>query len=188
MIKAFIMLTIFFIAATNLLAQKKLSFSSQNYVGLVAGEVNSELQLQTINGIKKGPWFAGIGAGIDWYYLRSIPLFVSVNRNIFSKGKRFMFVSGDAGKNFSWRNNVPDDFPPYDRQQTNGLYWAAGAGYKFGIGKSDNSILMQFGYSYKKMGEETKNVSPCFFPPCPESVTAYDYQLKRLSFKIGWGF
>jgi hypothetical protein len=186
--KAFIMLTVFFIAATNLSAQKKVSFSSQNYVGLVAGEVNSELQLQTINGIKKGPWFAGIGAGIDWYYLRSIPLFVSVNRNIFSKGRRFMFVSGDAGKNFSWRNNVPDDFPPYDRQQTDGLYWAAGVGYKFGVGKSDNSILMQFGYSYKKMGEESTQIICPFIGPCYPTTDKYDYQLKRLSFKIGWGF
>jgi hypothetical protein len=172
----------------DLSAQNKISFSSQNYVGLVAGEVNTELQLQTINGIKKGPWFAGIGTGIDWYYLRSIPLFASVNRSFLQKGKRSFLLSGDAGVNFSWRGQVYYDFPPYDRQQKGGLYWAAGAGYKFAVGKADNSILMQFGYSYKKLGEKVTDVLPCLIPPCPESVTTYDYKLKRISFKVGWGF
>jgi hypothetical protein len=176
-----------FLLFQDLSAQKKISFSSQNYAGLVTGEVNTELQLQTINGIKKGPWFAGIGTGIDWYYLRSIPLFASVNRSFLQKGKRSFLFSGDAGYNFPWRDQTYYD-QPYGSKQKSGLYWAAGAGYKFGVGKSDNAILMQFGYSFKKLGDEVKSAVPCLIPPCPETVTTYDYRLKRISFKIGWGF
>jgi hypothetical protein len=169
-------------------AQQKITFSSQNFAGIVTGETGSKLQLQTINGIRKGPWFSGVGTGIDWYYRRSIPVFLSVSRDLFTKNKRSFMLAADAGMNFSWPGQIYYDYPPYGQKQKNGLYWAAGAGYKFGVGKSGNGVLMQLGYSYKQMGEETSYVAPCLIPPCPETVTTYDYRLKRLSFKIGWGF
>ncbi len=172
----------------NTQAQKKIAFSSQNFAGVLIGETGSTLQLQTINGVKKDSWFTGVGVGIDWYYRRSVPVFLSVNREFFPKNKRSFLLSADAGINFSWPGQVYYDYPPYGVKQKNGLYWASGAGYKFGVGKSDNAILLQLGYSYKQMGEESRYVSPCLIPPCPETVTTYDYRLKRLSFKIGWGF
>ena len=75
-------------------AQKKAIFSSQNYVGLLEGEQKSKLQLQTMNGIKYRTWFIGLGTGIDWYYLRSIPIFLSLNRDFLQKKNRnfFMYV------------------------------------------------------------------------------------------------
>jgi hypothetical protein len=177
-----------FLITVVLQAQQKITFSSQNFAGIVTGETSSKLQLQTINGIRKGPWFTGVGAGIDWYYRRSIPVFLSVSRDIFPKNKRSLMLAADAGINFSWPGQIYYDYPPNGQKQKNGLYWAAGAGYKFGVGKSGNGVLMQLGYSYKQMGEETSYVTPCLIPPCPETVTTYDYRLKRLSFKIGWGF
>jgi hypothetical protein len=176
--------------ATNFMshAQKKLAFSSQTYVGIVTGEANTEVQLQTINGLKWNKWFGGIGTGIDWYYLRSIPLFASVTRSLWQKEKRSFILSGDVGINFPWQGNIYYDFPPYDRKQSSGLYWGSGLGYKLGVGKADNAILMQFGYSYKKLGEKITSAVPCLIAPCPEITEKYDYRLKRLSFKLGWGF
>jgi hypothetical protein len=170
-------------------AQKKASFSSQTYVGIINGEANTELQLQTINGLKWNKWFGGIGTGIDWYFKRSIPLFASVNRSLWQKGKRSFMLSGDAGINFPWEQQRYYYWDLYgNSKQTPGLYWATGLGYKFGVGKADNAILMQFGYNYKKLGEKVTSVYPCLVAPCPEVTEKYDYRLKRLSFKLGWGF
>ena len=38
--------------------------------------------LQTVNGIGYGNWFAGIGAGIDFYRYRSVPLFLDLRRSL----------------------------------------------------------------------------------------------------------
>jgi hypothetical protein len=186
--KLFILCSYFFLVNIIAQAQQKVVFSSQNFAGIVTGETGSKLQLQTINGIRKGSWFTGLGTGIDWYYRRSIPVFLSVSKDLFPKNKRSFMFAADAGMNFSWPGQIYYDYTPYGQKQKNGLYWAAGAGYKFGVGKSGNGVLMQLGYSYKQMGEEIKSLDPCLIPPCPETVTTYDYRLKRLSFKIGWGF
>jgi hypothetical protein len=189
--RIFILTALFFGVCICLNAQQKPGFSTQNYIGLVAGEAETELQVQTINGVKWKNWFGGIGTGIDWYYLRSIPVFASVNRNFLQKGKRSLLLSADAGVNFPWvQKNMYYDFPPYDRKQYSGLYWAGGVGYKFGVGKADNAILMQLGYSFKRLGEKT--TTPTYCPgspsPCPEYIERYDYRLKRISFRLGWGF
>jgi hypothetical protein len=188
--KCLLCICLFLTMTFELFAQKALTFSSQNYAGIIVGEANVKPQLQTINGISNGKWFAGIGTGIDWYYKRSIPLFASVNRNLFTKGKRQFFVAADAGINFPWRgaNDMYTEYYFNDNQLKSGLYWNGGAGFKLGVGKADNALLFQIGYSFKQSGERTTTVSPCLVPPCPASVNAYDYRLKRVSVKLGWGF
>src|SRR4030095_13010164 len=86
-------------------AQKKVNFSSQNYVGLLEGEHGSSLQLQTINGVKFNSWFVGLGAGIDWYFRRSIPVFASVNMDFLKREKRNFFLSANTGINFPWQTD-----------------------------------------------------------------------------------
>src|SRR6185295_18507230 len=86
-------------------AQKKASFSSRNYVGLLEGEHGSSLQLQTINGVQFSGWFVGLGAGIDWYYRRSIPVFTSVDKDFLKKGKRSFYLSGNVGINLPWQTD-----------------------------------------------------------------------------------
>lgn len=184
-----IMLFVCLLVALFTAAQKnRISFSSQTYAGLLTGESGSDPQLQTINGLSWKNWFVGAGTGIDWYYLRSVPVFLSVNRSFLQKQRRSIFLSADAGFNFPWYEKVYYDFPPDDRGRNGGLYWASGVGYKFGVGKSDNAILLQVGYSFKKMNETYTSVYPCFNPPCPEYTEQYNYRLRRLSFRIGWGF
>lgn len=166
----------------------RLSYSSQSYAGLVTGESGSAAQVQIINGVQWKNWFAGAGAGIDWYYFRSVPVFLSINRHWLQKNRRSLFVSADAGYNAAWAEKVYYDFPPYDREYKGGLYWATGVGYKLGVGKSDNAVLFHLGYSYKKLGEEQSYVAPCLNPPCPTYTERYDYKLRRFSLRLGWGF
>ncbi len=168
--------------------QKKLSFSSQIYGGIVVGESDNSPQVQMINGVKWKKWFGGIGAGIDWYYIRSVPVFLSVNKSFFQKDKRSLFLSADAGYNFEWERKYYRDFPPYDTEKKGGAYWGTGVGYRFGVGKSDNAVLFQLGYSYKKLTETQTYVNPCLIGPCPEYTERLDYKLRRFSIKLGWGF
>ena len=186
-------IALFFISLSTM-AQNKIVFSSQNYVGLLEGQQGSKFQLQTINGTKYQSWFAGLGTGIDWYYRRSIPIFLSVNKDLFRKGNRNFFVSTDAGINFPWQDNK--NYNPWGyvvEKSSPGLYWGAGLGYKVGIGNTHDAVLIQLGYSYKHIQEKAKNVY--YYPvvmivgPQQEVVTnRFDYYLNRLSLKLGWNF
>src|SRR5580765_4888640 len=154
--KLFLLIVVTIINAAAL-AQHNARFSSQNYVGLLEGEQGSRFQLQTINGVKYKTWFAGVGAGIDWYYCRSIPVFMSLNKDFLIKGNRNFFIATDVGANFPWlvdKNSyvwsctIEESIP--------GFYWGAGLGCKIGIGRLNDGILLQLGYSYKHVGEKVK--------------------------------
>jgi len=168
-------------------AQKKASFSSQNYVGLLEGEHGSSLQLQTINGVKFNRWFVGLGAGIDWYYRRSIPVFASVNMDFLKKQKRSFYLSANAGINYPWQtDNYHNEWGYNETKSYSGLYWSAGLGYKIGIGKGDDALLMQLGYDYKRVSE--KVVYPYMVYTDNDPNDRFDYHLRRLSLKMGWSF
>ncbi len=173
----------------QLLAQNKVSFSSKNYFGIVAGSSGTNPQLQTINGFKINKWFAGIGTGIDWYYQRSIPLFFSFDRNILMKQRRNFILSADVGANFPWQNNQYQTIWGFEESKTvPGFYWATGFGYRIGIGKQKDALLLNFGYTNKFFKEKTTNVYPCLVAPCPEHTESFNYNLRAISIKVGYGF
>lgn len=173
-------------------AQKNISFSSQNYIGLLEGEHGSKLQLQTINGARYKSWFAGLGVGLDWYYQRSVPLFISLNKDFFKKGKRSFFASADGGMNFPWgEDNNLVQFGYETDKLLNGLYWGLGLGYKIGLGAQSDGILLQVCYNYKYSGKDTKvnyyNIDP-LSEPYQNGINRYEYHLQRLSLKLGFQF
>ena len=180
----------FFIMAFALLsmcapAQKKVNFSSQNYVGLLEGEHGSSLQLQTINGVKFNRWFVGLGAGIDWYFRRSVPIFTSVTADFLKKEKRSFYFAANVGINLPWQtNDYPNEWGYVETKSSAGLYWSAGVGYKVGIGKGNDALLMQLAYDYKHVSEKAGH--PYIAEQDPND--RLDYYLRRLSAKIGWNF
>ena len=66
------------LVVTTSRAQHSWKFRSDNYAGIATGEMGSYGLFQTINGLYKGPWFLGLGTGLDYYRFRSVPLFLSV--------------------------------------------------------------------------------------------------------------
>lgn len=94
------------IFAAGLQAQTKPRFSTQNTVGILIGGSDNAPQLQTVNGVAFNNWFTGIGAGIDWYYQRSIPVFVSANRYFTTGPRRQVFLTTGAGINYPWGNRI----------------------------------------------------------------------------------
>jgi hypothetical protein len=181
------MLIVVFLLNTALaFAQEKPRFSSLNYVGILEGETGTALQLQSVNGIKYKTWFTGIGAGIDYYYQRSVPLFISLAKFLPS-GKRPFYFYADAGINFPWTKNGIYYFQ-YRGEMSSSFYWAGGLGYQFKFKKINEGLLVNIGYSYKHLMQEYEYSGACFNPPCPVYKERYDYRLKRLSFKAGWIF
>lgn len=167
--------------------QTKPIFRSQSFVGLLESETGAGVAVQSINGLGYKNWFGGLGTGIDWSGgARSIPVFVSMNKFLASK-KYPLYFSGDIGLNFPWLQSDrmyfrdPGTFYP-------GLYWAGGLGWRFGMKKNDNAVLVNFGYNYKQYRNSYETPIQCLVPPCPVDKTTYDYRLKRLSLRVGWMF
>jgi hypothetical protein len=171
-------------------AQGKFSFSSRNYVGLLEGQRGSKFQMQTVNGLSFNTWFVGLGVGLDWYYQRSIPVFVSVSKDFLKKARRNFFLSGNGGMNFPWQKESSMPMWGYETiKLVNGIYWSAGLGYKIGIGQ--DAILMQIGYSYKHGGEVKTISHVIIYPiiqPLLEPTDRYDYRLQTVSIKLGYQF
>jgi len=188
----FITAFVFITMATT--AQRKISFLSQNYLGLLEGERGSKFQIQTINGLKYKTWFIGLGTGIDWYFRRSIPTFVSIGKDFLKKGNRNFYVSTSAGINFPWEgDNNYNEWGYSVEKSRSGIYYDAGFGYKIGIGKKNDALLIQLGYSYKHISEEARGYIYYMYPLVPDSqesnsTNRFDYHLRRLSLKIGWNF
>jgi hypothetical protein len=171
---------------SQLLAQPKLKFSSQIYLGVLEGEANTSFQLQTINGFSYKTLFGGAGTGLDYYTIRSIPLFASINK-YFPKARGAYFLSTDIGYNFPWAFRYFSGFETGNYK--GGIYWTGGLGYKAHLGKEKNGLLLHIGYSYKHIRSETESTLPCMSPtPCPSYKERYDYRLRRISIKAGWMF
>ena len=163
-------------------------FHSINNLGLLEGETGSAFQIQSVNGVQYKSWFAGIGLGLDFYRLRTIPLFADIRKE-FGKSSNKLFVYSDFGINFSWVTDQQKTGYVEDDKFSNGFYTDLGLGYKIAVGKN-NDLLLSLGYTFKKI-IETYN-SPYYFntqyPEPPVQSEKIDYSLNRLSIKIGWEF
>lgn len=168
-------------------AQKKFQFESQFHAGMMEGERGTSLQLLTINGFQKGRWFTGLGTGFDWYHLRSVPLFLSVNHR-FYKGERGLFAAVDGGVSFPWGRKrdliqnglIADKFKPAP-------YWTTSLGYRVLLKNKKDAFLLSAGYSFKQINEEQVKPTICGFTSCSISEF-YTYKFKRLSFRLAWVF
>ncbi len=125
--------------STNLSAQQKTppsqwQFHSINSVGLLEGETGSAFQLQTINGAQYKSWFTGVGLGLDFYRIRSIPLFADIRKE-FGKENNKLFVYADFGINFSWATDQQKTSYVQGDKFSNGFYNDLGLGYKVSAGE-----------------------------------------------------
>jgi hypothetical protein len=170
-------------------AQQKLKFHSQNYISALGGEFDAAIQFSTINGLQHGLYFGGVGTGIDYYYLRSVPLYLSFSRYLNDK-RNTPYLTLDGGTNFLWDKSTASGYNFYrdDGDFTPSLYYAAHAGYKMGVTKKSGSVLMSLGFSAKKLKERINTGGPCWFPPCPTSEQTINYNFNRFIFRLGWLF
>jgi hypothetical protein len=164
----------------------EIKFQSNLQSGLLVGQKDSKsaLSVNVVNGIKSSTWFGGIGVGIDYYGLkRSIPLFLNIQKDISAKSNTWFWFA-DAGYNFPWlMNNEKMKFVE-KYKAVGGLFYEAGAGYKFTI-FNKTRIGLSAGYSYKQLKE--KYTYPCVwceFNIPPDQTNNYEY--RRIAIKFNW--
>ena len=181
--------SLFFIAkaqSQESISTSKAYFHSINQVGLLEGERGSAFQIQTINGVQYKSWYAGIGLGIDYYQIRGIPLFLDIRKEFV---KRKVFVYADGGVHYPWptdnQNMMPISLTTGNFE--NGLYADVGMGYQF-VFTRHNSLVLSLGYSYKKVTQKTSTTICPFNGPCYVNKQEINYDLNRLSIKIGFAF
>ncbi len=178
----------------NLEAQtkNKIRFTNISQAGFVAGCSTNALQLQTITGISYKTFSLGAGAGIDYYYFKTIPLFIDVRKNILEK-KETPFVYFDLGTNLPWdRSKTESQWQK--STYGNGIFYDFGLGYKWTC-KGSFALNFSFGYSQKQV-KETQETS--FWPWIDFPVIRaggenkntyhFDYAFRRFSFKAGLSF
>jgi hypothetical protein len=161
-------------------------FSSIAQLGILEGESGTTFQLQTINGIRFRTWSVGLGAGLDYYHYRTIPLFVDLRKDILNRS-RTPFVYADLGMHFAWVQD--ENKMGWARTEfSNGLYYGFGVGYRLGLKKKD-AFLFSLGYAFKAMEEKRYGTIYCINPPCDERLDeTLDYGFRRLSLQLGFNF
>lgn len=183
---------IFFVAAIlvqfSVAAQtkSKLKFTSVEQVGWIDGQSINSYLVQTINGVSYKDFSAGLGIGIDNYYMKTVPVFLDVRKS-FGKKKLQPFAYMDGGLNFPWAKRDA----LYDGVYDTGIYFDAGAGYSLRI-KKLATVLLSVGYTAKTMTEDAQQFSPLYILPTPYTGESnkefYAYRLNRLTVKLGVRF
>lgn len=154
--------------------------------GLIEGESGNAFQLHTVNGFQYKTWFAGVGAGLDYYHVRSIPVFLNV-RKAFQNSEKTPFVYLSGGYHFPWLKE--EDKLWHITETSGGLYYDAGLGYQLPVGKK-SSLFFSAGFSQKRYQEKvTDDVWIAIWPwPGPQQTRLVDYNLRRLSIQTGIRF
>jgi hypothetical protein len=175
-----------FAAAVSSAQKKKPQFHSINSAGIIGGESPAAAAYETVNGFAFSSWFAGLGAGIDNYHFKSVPLFLD-GRKFFGTGNR-VFVLGNVGGNLPVQKRPAKEFEYHDDYYFQaGFYAAAGIGYRFPFIKK-TSLVFNISNSYKSMKAKSIVYTQCLVPPCLTNFKDYHYNFYRIMVKAGLMF
>lgn len=178
----FLFFTCFYASAQN----SGYKFQTIVQGGLLEGERGGAFQMQAINGFQFKTWFAGVGVGLDYYHVRSIPVFLNV-RKAFKNSEKTPFLYVNGGYHFPWLKE--EDKMWGITETSGGLYFDAGIGYQLPVMKK-SSLFFSAGFSQKAYSQKgTDGVWIAIWPwPGPPQTRLYEYNLRRLSIQTGIRF
>lgn len=183
----FSLLLLFVAVAAGAQAKKdcNIGFASNNSVGFVTGESNAELLVQTVNGIEWKGWFLGAGVGLDYYNVRSVPVFGELRKKLLNKSKS-PYVYASAGHHYLWL----EEESMWEKDHKGGFYYDMGVGYEIGLSKSrrpfPSSLFFSAGYSGKKYSKKQDAYPWMSVWPRPfDSFKTFEYKDSRISVKMG---
>jgi hypothetical protein len=183
----FLLLVLALSFTTSFAQQKRFSFQGAAQVGLLEGEMGSAFQFGAMGGIKKNTWIASVGTGLDYYRVRSIPLYLNLQKNLFNKDNT-PFVYLGAGYHFLWLPEVFSEWSwPSALKTKGGVYYHGGIGYQVPAFKK-TSLFFATAFSGKEYHEEYLQTNPCLIGPCPQTAVKTSYHLRRLSVTTGLRF
>jgi hypothetical protein len=193
-----ITIIVFSIAVTVASAQKnntaKWRYSSLVQGGMVTGSSSVSYMAQTVQGVQKNNWFAGVGAGYDDYGIPGIPV-VLHGQKAFTQMRARPFVYAQTGIQFPIKKGQWDDKSWNGKSLyslNNGFIGELGGGYIIGLGKSQKTALVfSTGYSYKFNTATYKTFYWIDFPPYDRDLyntEKQSYHYRRIAVKVGFRF
>ncbi|MEO7767719.1 MAG: hypothetical protein ABIS01_09845 [Ferruginibacter sp.] len=160
-------------------------FQSFNTLQVLNGSTTTSLAVNTVNGFQFGKIFTGIGTGFDYYYHRSVPLFIEARLDLLKrKGKLQLFSNGGLSFPFSSQNkNLEYNAGTY---KTSGMY---GAGLDYLAMVKKEAIILGVGFSNKTVLQTRDSYVWNPITNVSEITPIKDeYSLNRISIRIGWMF
>jgi hypothetical protein len=188
----FFTLVVLFAALQGSSQDRQLRYSSVNTFGVLNGGMGGEWQVQTVQGIRYKTLYAGIGAGIDNYFRKTIPVFLDLRKNIFEREKTPFFYL-DLGSSFPFKKHESGSSwtGSYTSTFKKGYYYDAGIGYSIPI-RGRFAAVISLGYSQKYMEEEqaftTYPYDSRIYAPWMHTSDHYTYTLRRFSLRTGISF
>ena len=86
--KNLFLISVFLLVQLICVAQKtKPKFASINQFGIAWGASDDALQLQTVNGAVYKTFFTGLGIGLDYYWERTVPVFIDLRKDVLIKNE-----------------------------------------------------------------------------------------------------
>ena len=184
--RVFLFLTIILFATTGFAQRKKIHFQSINTISFIGGDSPAKTGFGSTNGIVFSSWFAGIGAQVDNYHFKTVPVFFD-GRKYFGSESR-LFIYADIGTNLPVQKKPGKEFYDYSRfYYSGGIFCAAGIGCLFPVTKKA-SFLFGIGNSYKSMSAKTIGNEYCPSRNCSASYRNYEFKFYRLVVKAGLVF
>jgi len=154
--------------------------------GILFGQTNRDVQLQAIAGASYKAWAAGIGAGLDYYRFRGVPLFLDVRKQFQNPIPVFLYA--DIGWQLPWvKKSTTINWFQTETSYQKGLYYDFGAGWRFKTSRR-NALLLSAGYSAKKVREVIKPINITEGSNGGGGRTESDYHLRRIALKLGFQF
>jgi hypothetical protein len=148
--------------------------------GVLKGEEKYSAQGIIVGGMEYKGWGFGIGAGIDWYRIRTVPIVADIRRSI-TVAKQPFFVYANAG----WNIAIPRD-NEYLLKGKGGAYGEAGLGYAI-LNKKKKGILLSIGFTSKTVTDKFMETTYIWTTPVP-TERRIDYTFNRFILKLGYKF
>ncbi len=188
--KICLLFLVFSCIQTSAQSIKKRTSYLKPQLGILNGNQDNSFQFQLLGGIVSKNWQVGMGAGLDYYKVRSVPLFADIRRYFGGDNKVFAFVN--AGCNIPWAldKQYKTSFIVGGGTEKSkfemGWYTDLGVGYDIRLGANRN-LSLSLGYSMKTVSERY-NESIWVWGNTLPFITErkLDYTFQRLSFKAGF--
>jgi len=192
MTKHILMGSLFVLCVTACFGQHAGRFRSDSYGGLSIGQMGSYGQVQTVNGLTRGPWFVGLGAGLDYYRFRNVPLFLSATRDLLANQRSALFLILDGGVDLPLYKRPSQAYLDLTSSFRAGPYWRTGLGYRWRFSEAGHrALLFSATYGESRLTERQTTNGRCYdYPACTitSETDTFDYTNRTMQVGVGVEF
>lgn len=157
--------------------------------GLLNGDKSVSGQVMLVGGLEKNGWGFGLGSAVDYYKVRTVPVFVEVRKNL-TKKQWPVFAYFDLGYNLEAALAMQYRQPGWGSKSR----FRAGRYNEFGIGYAllntkQKGFILGLGYSGKTITEIYDETLYRDFPPYANPTVVerkLGYAFNRIVCKLGF--